>query len=265
MIAASAMARPGSNRRDMSEIQPTKIRLRRLNFKAAMVSEVNPSQHRSDRVWAIVVARVGDGAKSRLSTVLSPSQRRTLALVMLSDVVEVALRAGLDGVLAVVDEPEALARVQQLGAIGVLDTAAGMNAAASRGIEEAQRRGATTAIVLPGDVPRVTPNDLRLMYEAAGSSERAVIVGADRERLGTNALLLRPPAVMAPAFGPPSVQRHVRLGRAAAGLVQVLADLGLSRDVDTPSDLASLDADDDGLGRRTAEALSAFAAGVPVG
>src|SRR5207237_10070857 len=74
-------------------IQPTKQLLRRLNAV-------------TDRVWAVIVARVGNGAKSRLAGALSPSQRRTLALAMLGDVVDVCMQARdvLAGTLAVVDE-----------------------------------------------------------------------------------------------------------------------------------------------------------------
>ena len=58
-------------------------------------------------VWAVVVARVANGAKSRLSPALDATQRRELALAMLADVLHVCAqaRATLDGVVAVVDDP----------------------------------------------------------------------------------------------------------------------------------------------------------------
>jgi 2-phospho-L-lactate guanylyltransferase len=43
-----------------------------------------------------------------------------------------------------------------------------------------------------------------------------------------------------PAFGPPSVERHVRAGLAAGAVTRVEANLGLALDVDTPADLAAL-------------------------
>jgi 2-phospho-L-lactate guanylyltransferase len=66
------------------------------------------------------------------------------------------------------------------------------------------------------------------------------VVAASRDEEGTNALLLRPPDVIAPAFGPPSVARHIQAGLAAGAVTLVRSALGLSLDVDTPADLAAL-------------------------
>ena len=68
----------------------------------------------------------------------------------------------------------------------------------------------------------------------------AVIIGASHDGQGTNALLLRPPHVIAPTFGPPSLDRHIQAGHAAGALTVVRTDLGLAHDIDTPQDLAAL-------------------------
>src|SRR5690349_8781725 len=111
-------------------------------------------------VWAVVVARVAKGGKSRLAPVLDASQRRSLGLSMLEDVLGVCVVA-LDGVVTVVDDPEAQAHAHALGAI-VLDdpNPRDMNAAVRRGLQVARERGATTVIVLPGDIPLVSARDL---------------------------------------------------------------------------------------------------------
>lgn len=171
-------------------------------------------------VWVVIVARVANGAKSRLAATLDVDQRRKLALAMLADVVDVcrAARPALDGVLAVVDDPVARHAVERSGAIAVEDPhPSDMNAAVRLGLQRVQRLGARTAIVLPGDVPLVTVDDLRALLAAAGAAPRAVVIGASRDRQGTNALLLRPVDVIAPAFGPPSVERHLRVGLADRG------------------------------------------------
>ena len=58
----------------------------------------------------------------------------------------------------------------------------------------------------------------------------------DRHGTGTNALLLTPPDVIEPAFGPGSFARHSEL--AGHGRVAELPSLTL--DIDTPDDLATL-------------------------
>lgn len=197
----------------------------------------------ADSVWAVIVARVGNGAKSRLAGALSSTQRRALALAMLADVVDVCVQARgvLAGTLAVVDSPDARLAVERGGAIAVADPGSGdMNAAVVAGLRSARERGATTAVVVPGDVPLIAVSDFEALLEAASAAHRAVIVAASHDGEGTNALLLRPPEVIVPGFGPPSLQRHVRAGLGAGALTLVRFHLHLALDVDTPADLAAL-------------------------
>ena len=193
-----------------------------------------------DAVWAVVVARVARGAKSRLAPVLDLGQRQSLALSMLADVLRVCAHA-THGVVAVVDDQSARLTAESYGAVVLDDPRPGdMNAAVRLGIATARAHGARTAIVLPGDIPLVSSADLERLLAAAESAQRAVVVGASRDGQGTNALLLRPPDVIDPSFGPPSVDRHVRLGVAARACTHVLSDLDLALDIDTPADLATL-------------------------
>jgi 2-phospho-L-lactate guanylyltransferase len=197
----------------------------------------------AESVWAVIVARVGNGAKSRLAVALSATQRRELALAMLSDVIDVCAHARgvVAGTVAVVDSPDARLVVERGGAIAIADPGSGdMNAAVAVGLRAARDRGATTAVVVPGDVPLIAVSDFEALLDAAGAAPRAVIVAASHDGDGTNALLLRPPQVIVPGFGPPSLQRHVRAGLAAGALTLVRFDLRLALDVDTPADLATL-------------------------
>jgi 2-phospho-L-lactate guanylyltransferase len=214
----------------------------------------------AESVWAVIVARVGTGAKSRLAGALSATQRRELALAMLADVVDVCVQARgiVAGTLAVVDSPDARLAVERGGAIAVSDPGTGdMNAAVIAGLRVARERGATTALVVPGDVPLIGVADVEALLRAAGTAPRAVIIGASHDGEGTNALLLRPPEVIVPGFGPPSLQRHIEAGLAAGALTQVCPDLLLALDVDTPADLATLESNR--AGPHTTAALAALA------
>jgi 2-phospho-L-lactate guanylyltransferase len=66
------------------------------------------------------------------------------------------------------------------------------------------------------------------------------VIVPDRHGQGTNALLLTPPDVMAPAFGPGSFARHAARARAAGAAIRVADVSSLGLDVDTPEDLAAL-------------------------
>ncbi|GAC1321920.1 MAG: 2-phospho-L-lactate guanylyltransferase [Chloroflexota bacterium] len=193
-------------------------------------------------VWAVIVARTGPQAKSRLAPALGHHERQSLALSMLDRVLATAARASwLAGVVAVVDTAAAEEVAQSYGAITERDAGDGhMNAAVSAGLAFAARRGAQAALVLPGDVPLVTADDLSALAEAARDCTRVVVVGTSRHGGGTNALFLRPWDVIGPAFGPPSVERHIALARAAGASAVRVDGLGLSLDIDTPEDLAEM-------------------------
>jgi len=211
----------------------------------------------TDSLWIVVVARVGSAAKSRMAGTLNADQRSTLALAMLADVLGVCRQArGLAaGTLAVVDTPAARAVALRNGALSIADPGAGdMNAAVSAGVAAARQQGASTVLVVPGDVPLISTADLQALLDAAGAAPRAVVIGSSRDGQGTNALLLRPPDVIPPAFGPPSVGRHVQMARAAGAQTVVRPGLGLALDVDTPDDLAALQCDR--VGTHTAAMLA---------
>ncbi len=211
----------------------------------------------TDSLWIVVVARVGSAAKSRMAGTLSADQRSTLALAMLADVLAVCqqVRGLVAGTVAVVDKPAARAVALRSGALPIADPGTGdMNAAVSAGVAAARQRGAGSVLVVPGDVPLISPVDLQALVDSAGAAPRAVVIGSSRDGQGTNALLLRPPAVIPPAFGPPSVGRHVQMGLAAGAHTVVRPGLGLALDVDTPDDLAALPRDR--LGPHTAAMLA---------
>lgn len=191
-------------------------------------------------VWAVVVARVTNGAKSRLAPVLSPAQRQSLMLSMLSDVIRLCSQ-NLDGVIAVVDDRSARDEAAAWHAVVIEDPHPGdMNAAVRLGISAARTQGAQTVIVLPADIPLLSSPDIATLLATAGDTERAVVVGSSRDGQGTNALLLRPPDVIRPSFGPPSVSRHLNLGIEAHAFTRVVTGLDLALDIDTPADLAAL-------------------------
>jgi 2-phospho-L-lactate guanylyltransferase len=186
--------------------------------------------------WAVVVARHGPAAKSRLAEVLDPHARSALALAMLRDVVDATGRAGLAGTIAVLDRPAPI-----VGRVRVVaDPEGGLDRAVEAGVLAAVAAGAELVLVLPGDIPLVTARDLQELLRLARSATHTVVVATDRHGTGTNALALRPPGVVAPSFGPGSAERHLAAAVAAGAVAQRVELAGISLDIDTPADLAEL-------------------------
>jgi 2-phospho-L-lactate guanylyltransferase len=134
-------------------------------------------------------------------------------------------------VIVVTAEPFAAEAAREAGAAVVHDPAeAGQSAAVALGIHAAH---ADRVLLVPGDCPALDPTEV----EALLAHTEPVVIVPDRHGTGTNALLLTPPDVIAPAFGEGSFARHSALAGEHVAVAQVRS-LGL--DVDTPDDLAAL-------------------------
>jgi 2-phospho-L-lactate guanylyltransferase len=182
--------------------------------------------------WTVVIPVKGTvAAKSRLGA--SPE----LALAIALDSVAEALVAAK---VIVVTSPSIAPQFEALGALVVIDASAGLNSAVAQGIAAA---GDGPVAVLLGDVPALRSSELAAALELAEQHPLAFVPDADGE--GTVLIAARASADHRPAFG-----LHSRAAHSAAGYVEldIPADSGLRRDVDTPAQLAALG---DRLGPRT--------------
>jgi 2-phospho-L-lactate/phosphoenolpyruvate guanylyltransferase len=179
-------------------------------------------------------------AKHRLSEAVDVPDRRALAEAMVGDVLA-ALPAisGLERVIAVTAEPLAAAAARDAGAEVVHDPhEAGQSAAALLGIRAALESGAERVLLVPGDCPALDPDEITGLLAHQGRA--GVVIVPDRHGAGTNALLLSPPDVIEPSFGPGSFARHAARAHAAGTRVRVAEVRSLGLDVDTPDDLRAL-------------------------
>ena len=181
-------------------------------------------------------------AKQRLASVLTPAERGELARAMLRDVLRALGGAGFDHVWVVTREPAVVAIARALGAEPLAEAEnRGHTAAVALAQAEATRRGARVFLTVPGDVPRVTADELRALAGAAGDLAPAFV--PSRSGLGTNGVALAPPDAMPLTFGEPSFARHLDTARARNLAPRVLTLPGLGLDIDTPEDLTALAAE----------------------
>lgn len=206
----------------------------------------------NERLVAIVPLRALEGAKSRLGEALDAEERRDLVVGLLERTVQaVTATPGIDAVLVVSPDPAVLVLAADVGARTVRQSGSGLNSALEEARRAAVAEGATALLVLPADLPRVSPDALAPLVALArrtdgdGSPGRALVaLVPDRHGRGTNALLTVPPGAIDFAFGGDSRAAHAALAAAAAAeYVEVGGPLSL--DLDTPDDLlveASADA-----------------------
>jgi len=192
------------------------------------------------RTAAILPVKSFDQAKQRLRLGLPPSDRRALVEAMFSDALVALGRVReLERIVVVSGDRVAQRIAGGYGATVVEDDERGHNSAAALGVAAVLEDGIERALLVPGDCPMLTPADINALL-AHPAGERSVLVVPDRHGTGTNALLLTPPDVLAPSFGPDSRRRHLA-DASAAGIAADVVELdSLALDIDTSDDLEAL-------------------------
>jgi 2-phospho-L-lactate guanylyltransferase len=187
-------------------------------------------------VRIIVPHRGLAAAKTRLAPVLDDGEREALARRLLEQVLRVAHQACSD--VVVITPSEALGElVSAAGARLVVQRGMGLNAGLDQARDEAIRDQVETLVILHGDLPNLTTDDVAALLDAL-PADKGVSIATDRAGTGTNALALRPPDAIGFRFGVESHLAHIGAADAAGvPLVEVIRP-GLAFDLDTPADLA---------------------------
>ena len=176
-------------------------------------------------------------AKQRLADVLAQPQRSQLAEAMLRDVM-IAATGVIDRIDVALVTGDARARelADEFG-FGVIDDT--RNESETAAIEMAtawcEARGYDTTIVVPGDIPLITSEELHRVLDAA-PEEGAVFVPA-YDRRGSNCILRRPAAIIPLRFGNDSFLPHCEAMRQTGRELVILEMPGIGLDIDNPHEL----------------------------
>ena len=186
-------------------------------------------------VWAIVPFKGAQNAKRRLSPALPASSRAKLAIAMLEDVLQALLEAdSIDGILLVSRSNEARELAQKWQVTLYRDKAHTLVDALIEAGEKLKRdMHATTAIIVPGDVPLISGSDVDhvLHYHAD------VTIVPDAHKIGTNALVCTPPNAFPLVFDGRSFHPHIEAATKEGLQVRPVQSSAFAVDVDTIEDL----------------------------
>ena len=189
-------------------------------------------------VALFVLAREPHGAKRRLAPALDEDARADLARSMLRDVLAAAAGVALARRVVVTESDAVRELARAFGAETLNVPLSDTNGAATAALGAATAAGDAAALVLAADLPLMRAADIEALIDAARGAD--VVIGPDRRMRGTNALLLRPPDRIAPAFGADSLRVHQERARAAGATVALVTTRGVATDIDEPEDLLAL-------------------------
>src|SRR3954451_3840252 len=162
---------------------------------------------------AIVPVKGLSVANGRLDGTLSEDERNRLAEALFLDlIVKLPRSRCIDDVMIVTADASIARQVRWFGHKVLLqESDEGHSEAAAAGARAAMAEGAKRVAMLPVDCPMLDTDELDAHI---GRSPRTVLIIPDRHGTGTNGLVLAPPDVFLPAFGPDSCSRHVSRARA---------------------------------------------------
>ena len=213
-------------------------------------------------IFAVLPVKSPQNAKQRLSGFLSAEQRETLARILFRQTLASLRQAeGIDRVAVVTSDSEVAGHARRSGTLVFEENdQVSHSVSADAACLRAMQLGATTVLLVPIDVPLVTPADFSRLAAAARpspqevlapnskvspqtSEQASLIVVPSADGTGTNALARTPPDVIHSRFGPDSCRAHLDQARAKSVHSEVLCLRGLMFDIDTPEDVAELLAD----------------------
>lgn len=180
--------------------------------------------------------------KSRLSAVMTASQRRDFCQSLLEATLVVARGlVAADRIRVVTADPAAAATGRRSGAGILHDRFQDLNRALDAARNAVADEPHASLVVLPIDLPFATPGAIRACVEASAE----VALATDLADAGTNLLALkRRAAETFPfSFGPGSLTAHSASARRLNFSLHVSRDPRLTFDIDEPADLSVLKGD----------------------
>lgn len=189
--------------------------------------------------FALIPVKDSSKAKERLSLIFTQPERTALAYAMLEDVLR-AMKSSklLDHLLIVTLDENAIELAKSLGVEIIKETKQeGESASVDYASKICKNMGAQSVLVIPGDTPLVTHEDVDFILEKEKSYPSVILVPA-RDEMGTNAILRKPPDVIPSQFGYNSLKKHFNEARQKNIPCEVYNLPRVALDIDEPEDLA---------------------------
>ena len=191
-------------------------------------------------MWVVVPVKRFVNAKTRLASLMSESERESLAQVMLNDVL-LAVSSSLlvSGVLIVSNEVRARYAVERLGGLFLEEEEVGLSASVEQAGKWLVKHGQRGMLIIPGDVPLVSSSEIDEIIKSH-RGDKALTIAPDSAKEGTNALCVSPIQLIDFSFGKGSFSKHIASAEQLNLAPTVVSLSGLALDIDNPLDLQIL-------------------------
>jgi len=188
--------------------------------------------------FVIVPVKDLSKAKERLSSLLPQHERTALAYAMLEDVLSALKESKLaDRKFIVTLDAKAIKMASAMGIEIIEETEQnGESASVDYASQISIDMGATSMLVIPGDAPLITSDDIDFILEREKDTPSIIFVPA-RDELGTNAILRNPPDAIPSMFGHDSYRKHMNEADKNNIPYDSYDNHRIGLDIDSPEDL----------------------------
>jgi 2-phospho-L-lactate guanylyltransferase len=133
--------------------------------------------------------------------------------------------------------PPAISLAEKYGMDVIRETAqTSESASIDFGSRELKKRGASSVLRLPLDLPLIKTEDIEMIL-SYGKARQHVVIVPSRDGSGTNAILRKPPDLFPSHFGPGSFLKHLQEAEKAKAQCEVIRLPRIALDIDDPEDL----------------------------
>ncbi len=188
--------------------------------------------------FALIPVKDLSRAKERLSSILSQPERTALAYAMLEDVLRAMKGSSfLDRIFVVTLDENAIELAKSMDVEIIREIKQeGESASVDYASKICKNMGAQSVLVIPGDAPLITYEDVDFILEKEKPYTSVILVPA-RDEMGTNAILRKPPDVIPSRFGYDSFKKHINELRKKNIPYEVYNLPRIALDIDEPTDL----------------------------
>ncbi len=195
-------------------------------------------------VWVVLPVKDLVQAKTRLSGVLAPHERRTLAQAMVEDVLSVLEEvAEIEGICVLSEDPAAdlLAHKYPIEVLSETELGCnGLNRVVAAGVQQLRQRGIRQVMVMHSDLPLIQAPDVEALLHVFAQVDCDMVIAPDLAAKGTNVMVFDPQQFDRFQYGPGSCQLHQNSAGALGLQCRLYHNEHLGLDVDSPGDLLHL-------------------------
>ncbi len=191
----------------------------------------------SFKTFAIIPVKSLRRAKGRLARALKAPTRAALVRSIFSRTLDVIAQVErIDGAIVVSRDLTILELARQRNAIALAESDSGLNPALTQATHWAVKHKGRSVLIIPVDLPLLTPDDLNNMLDLA-LEPNVMVIAPDRHNEGTNVLLVRPPDAIHFAYGAASFNAHRAQAIERGLIVHEYHSATAAFDIDVPDDL----------------------------